>query len=278
MEPAIKIPQRNYFLPHHCVLKPESTSTKLRVVFDGSCKTSTNLSLNDILFVGPTVQDELFTILIRFRLYKYVFTADITKMYRQILVNEADRDYQMIVWRDTPEEELKYYKLRTVTYGTASAPYLATKCLQKLAEYEGKQYALGAKALKQDFYVDYVMTGANNLQEALNIQRELINILKKGGFPLRKWSANSIQLLQTVPKKDVETMINIGNDDGDEVKTLGLTWCPTSDKFSIKPNITKVNRITKRNILSDIAHIYDPLGLVNPVVTLGKICIQLWLL
>lgn len=74
----------HYFLPHHCVLKPTSTSTKLRVVFDASCKTSTGISLNDILHSGPKLQDDLFIILMRFRLFRYVVTADIQKMYRQV--------------------------------------------------------------------------------------------------------------------------------------------------------------------------------------------------
>ncbi|XP_070144684.1 uncharacterized protein [Drosophila kikkawai] len=83
--PPTRIPTDHYFIPHHCVLKPESSTTKLRVVFDASCKTTSNKSLNDILYAGPTVQSELFAILLRFRTHKYVFTADIEKMYRQNL-------------------------------------------------------------------------------------------------------------------------------------------------------------------------------------------------
>lgn len=75
-----------YYLPHHAVIKESSTSTKLRVVFDASSKTSTGISLNDRLLVGPTIQDDLFTTVVRFRTHKFVFTADIAKMYRQIRI------------------------------------------------------------------------------------------------------------------------------------------------------------------------------------------------
>lgn len=78
------IPKQHYFVPHHCVLKPDSQTTKLRVVFDASAVTSSGKSLNDIQHKGPTVQSTLFSILLRFRTHKYVFTADIEKMYRQI--------------------------------------------------------------------------------------------------------------------------------------------------------------------------------------------------
>lgn len=130
-----KVPDRTqatttYYLPHHPVLKPTSSSTKLRVVFDASIKSSSGLSLNNILLIGPTVQDDLFAIISRFRLHKYVMTADVTKMYRQILVDDAQTDLQRILWRKQPEDDIKTSRLNTITYGTSSAPYLATRCLK----------------------------------------------------------------------------------------------------------------------------------------------------
>ena len=97
-----------YYLPHHAVFKHSSSTTKLRVVFDGSSKTTNGLSLNDILLVGPNVQQDLFSILLRFRMHNYVLIADIEKMYRQILVAEKDCHYQRILWRDSPLEQFKH--------------------------------------------------------------------------------------------------------------------------------------------------------------------------
>ncbi|KAH8330128.1 hypothetical protein KR067_011209, partial [Drosophila pandora] len=124
----------HYVIPHQCVLRPQSTTTKLRVVFDASCKTSTQKCLNELLMVGPTIQEELYSTLLRFRLNKFALVADIKKMYRQVMVNEADRRYQLIVWRKDPSESLKLCKLNTVTYGTAPAPFLAIRCLKRLSE------------------------------------------------------------------------------------------------------------------------------------------------
>ena len=86
-----------YYQPHHCVFKEDSTTTKLRVVFDGSNKTKNQLSLNDCILIGPKIQDDIFHILCRFRIHQVVFTADIEKMYRQIAMNEPDRDYLRIL-------------------------------------------------------------------------------------------------------------------------------------------------------------------------------------
>ena len=83
---------RHYYLPHHAVVKESSTTTKVRVVFDASCKTSSGYSLNDKLLVGPVVQDDLFSIILRFRLHAIALTADVEKMYRQILHHPDDRN------------------------------------------------------------------------------------------------------------------------------------------------------------------------------------------
>ena len=75
--------QYSYYLPHHAVVKESSSTTRVRVVFNASSKTSTGISLNNILMVGPTVQQSLFSIITRFRTHQFAFTCDIVKMYRQ---------------------------------------------------------------------------------------------------------------------------------------------------------------------------------------------------
>lgn len=72
----------HYYLPHYCVTKEENFTTKLRVVFDASCKTPLGISLNDALMVGSVLQQDLFEIIVRFRTFKYDLIADIAKMYR----------------------------------------------------------------------------------------------------------------------------------------------------------------------------------------------------
>ena len=80
-------PESSFYLPHHCVFNENSTTTKLRLVFDGSAKTSTNTSLNDSLLLGPRLQHDIFDNLLRFRFHAIAMSADIEKMYRQIALN-----------------------------------------------------------------------------------------------------------------------------------------------------------------------------------------------
>ncbi|GBM68189.1 hypothetical protein AVEN_5157-1 [Araneus ventricosus] len=125
-----------YFLPRQGVLRPSSITTKLRVVFDASAKTTTGYSLNDLLCTGGVLQEDLFSILTRFRKHQYAFTADISKMFRQIEMNPHQRKYLKILWKEGPEVNVQVFPLETVTYGTTSAPFLATRALQQLAEDE----------------------------------------------------------------------------------------------------------------------------------------------
>ena len=105
---------QTYYIPHHPVLKPTSSSTRLRVVFDASAPTSTGTTLNDTLQVGPTIQSDLISTILRFRTKDVAFVADVAKMYRQVRINEADCDSQRILWRSSPELPIEEYQLLTV--------------------------------------------------------------------------------------------------------------------------------------------------------------------
>lgn len=69
--------QEGYYLSHHAVIKESSLTTKLRIVFDASAKTSSGISLNDTHMNGPILHEELLAIFIRFRMHPIVLTADI---------------------------------------------------------------------------------------------------------------------------------------------------------------------------------------------------------
>ena len=108
--PDLEIPiesSKSFHLPLHCVLKESSTTTKLCVVFDASAKTTSGVSLNDNLMLGPNVQEDLFEILIRFRFHKVALSADIAKMYRQILLDKGDKVFHRLLWKESPSSPLK---------------------------------------------------------------------------------------------------------------------------------------------------------------------------
>ncbi|XP_035918494.1 uncharacterized protein LOC118516625 [Anopheles stephensi] len=212
------------YIPHHAVVKESSTSTKVRVVFDASCKTSSGYSLNDTLLVGPIVQEDLLTIILRFRSYAIALVADVEKMYRQILHNIIDRNLLRIRYRKSPLDPISTYELNTVTYGTASAPFLATRTLQQVAHDHKDQFPKAVDPVLRDFYVDDLLTGATDLNEAVEVRKQITAMLDSAGFALKKWASNVPESLLDVPREDlaIQSMHEWKDESTDNIVTVQL--------------------------------------------------------
>ncbi|GFW00452.1 DUF1758 domain-containing protein [Trichonephila clavipes] len=263
-----------YYLPHHAVLRDSST-TKLRL----SSMYQPNqhirvFSLNDILMVGPRVQRDVYPILLSFRTFQIAVCADLEKMFRQIRISSEDTNWQRILWRDNPKETVKEYRLTTVTYGTSCAPYLSTRTLTQLAFDERERYPLASFATLHHFYVDDLLSGAATEKEAVELVWQLKEMMKKGGFNLRKWQSNSETVIKEVAEnKDLKRVQN-----DEEINILGIQWNPKSDFFSFTVSLLEERCIySKRDVLSEIARVFDPLGLLSPCNVFMKILLQeLW--
>ena len=118
--------------------------------------------------------------------------------------------------------------------------------------------------MKDNFYVDDGLGGSDSLNIATEIQRELIIILKRHGFNLKKWCANHPQLLKNIPFGDQEVDVDFNNGNTSTVKTLGLLWLPKTDHFCVKVKVNHQQAVTKRTATSDLAKLFDPLGLLAP--------------
>ncbi|XP_059223205.1 uncharacterized protein LOC131996995 [Stomoxys calcitrans] len=267
-----------YYSPHQCVLRPESSSTKLRVVFDCSAKTSSGMSLNDVMMKGPVVQDDLLSIVLRFRCYKYGITADVCKMYRQMWVTEEDANYQAVLWQPPESEAIQVYRLKTITYGTTSAPYLATRCLNMLGESCVAEYPMAARAIMSDFYMDDLISGTNKEKEIFELYHQLTSAVGTAQLSLRKWYSNSTSFLESLGSLEKEKTLRVN--EADIIKTLGIVWAPVEDTFRyVWPMFDVTRAVTKRIVLSELAKLFDPLGLINPVIVKGKIFMQdMWIL
>ncbi|XP_011859050.1 PREDICTED: uncharacterized protein LOC105556567 [Vollenhovia emeryi] len=264
-----------YYMPHHCVVKENAKSTKLRVVFDASCKSDSGISLNNSMMVGPVVQEDLTSILLRFRTFRYVLVADVVKMYRQILIDPSQTRLQRILWRDDKAFNVQAFELVTVTYGTAAASFLATRCLVDLADQQEKELPLGASRIKRDFYVDDLLTGADSKTEAINIRDQIIQILKSGSFALSKWGSNCPDLIKGVDGH-IDGLVTL--DKEGSFRVLGIAWDQRDDvfRFSFNPEQSP-GVLTKRSILSEVSKLFDPLGLIGPITVLTKLVLQdLW--
>ncbi|GFQ80403.1 DUF1758 domain-containing protein [Trichonephila clavata] len=267
----------SYFLPHHG-FRPDSKTTTLRVVFNASSKTTSGLSLIDILYKGEVLQQDLFSLLLRFRQHTFVFTTDISKMFRQILINPDHRDLQIILWKDSADGPVKTYKLNTVTYGITCASYLATWTIQQLARDEAENYPLAAAVTIRDIYMDDILTGSSDFQEFQLLQSELIGLFKKAGMSLHKWCSNAPEILTSIPKEEQSWDFHCQSSDK-IIKTLGVIWNPQFDYFSFKTVVNCQDSYTKREVLSIIARLFDPIGFIGSILTKAKLLLpKLWVL
>ncbi|XP_055523128.1 uncharacterized protein LOC129717289 [Wyeomyia smithii] len=283
VEEATDSQPRRCYLPHHPVVKESSTTTKGRVVFDASCWTASGISLNDGLFAGPVIQDDLRSIVFRCRTRPFMVVADVEKMFRQVYVAQEDRWMQNILWRFDMKEQPVTYELNTITYGMKPSPYLATRTLQQLAMDEHQKYPLASKVVQEDIYMDDLISGADDLTSACELTRQLNAMMHSAGFHLRKWACNHPLPLEGLPNEDLairESGVKLDPDP--TVKTLGINWLPKTDTFKLQfntPIVEVTKRLTKRTLLSVIATLFDPLGLVGAAITTAKLFMQhLWTL
>ncbi|XP_050058384.1 uncharacterized protein LOC126550574 [Aphis gossypii] len=165
-----------YFIPHHAVVKRKENDIKIRVVFDASAPSSSGRSLNDCLATGSKLQTDIGDILLRCRFYKYIFIADIVKIYRQIFVRKEDRVYQHILWRRSPHEQLE--------------------------QDNGPEFPLARQFLRSYTYVDDIIAGADTREGILKVQCQVVGLLQKGCFQLSKWASNCPEVLEGIAKED----------------------------------------------------------------------------
>ena len=270
---------RVFYLPHHGVSKLESETTKLRVVFDASSQCSNGMSLNQALLSGPKLQQDIVSVLLRFRLGKVALTADVKQMFRQIWIDKSQRDYQRVVWRFSEEEPIADYRLTTVTFGISPSPYLAIRCLLQLAEESTADYPLAARALQTALYVDDIVISVDSEEEARALRDQLDILLAQAGFPLRKWASSHSSVLDDIAvEARSASMLTFDSETDIFLKVLGLHWCAHSDCFSFQ--VRPLDRgCSKRIILSELARIFDPLGFLAPLTFAAKLLIQqLWVL
>ncbi|XP_031785976.1 uncharacterized protein LOC116417364 [Nasonia vitripennis] len=145
-----------------------------------------------------SAESDVTIIISMWRFAKIVFTADIVKEFRQILIHPDDVDWQRIVWRSDVSKPIEEYRLLTVTYGTRSAPYLSIRTLLQLASEGNVEFPLAAQVLRHNMYVDDAFVGADNESVAIEIRNQLIKLLSSAGMELGKWASNSSAIVEDI--------------------------------------------------------------------------------
>ena len=263
----------------HAVRKEHSTTTKVRVVFDASAKSSSGVSLIDTLLVGPTVHPPLIDVLLRFRFHRIALTADVSKMYRAIELVPSDRDLHRFVWRNDIKDPLVDYRMTRVTFGVSASSFAANMAVKQNALDFATEFPIAAKVVDTSFYVDDCLTGADSIAEATKLHTQLHALFTKDGFLLRKWNSSDAEVVKSIPAdlREVQSIQSLPAPD-QYTKTLGIEWNSNSDHFRLTiASLPSLKSITKRKLVSDIAKTFDILGWFAPAIIKVKILLQrLW--
>ncbi|XP_075990118.1 uncharacterized protein LOC142985756 [Anticarsia gemmatalis] len=271
-------PGKTWYLPHFAVCNP--AKPKIRLVHDAAAR-SHGTSLNDMLLSGPDLLQHLPGVIMRFRQHAFAISADIKEMFMQIKIREEDRDALRFLWRGdnrgnkTPEE----YRMTSVIFGATSSPCTALYIKNKNAEEHRETYPQAAKEIIRNHYMDDFITSFPTKEEAVRVSKEVDKIHKKASFVLRGWTSNDQSVLQHFDTDQENKILPIGSN---KEKTLGLLGETGKDCISFQlnenktpPEVLKDTRPpTKREALSIIMSLFDPLGLVSPVTTPAKRLMQ----
>lgn len=271
-----------YFMPHSAVIKPSSTSSPVRIVFDCSSSSTNNNSLNDCLLAGPNLNPSVLDIILNFRKHSVVFAGDLEKAFLNIRISESERNYLKFLWykddSNITDQRFKSMRMTSLPFGATCSPFILAATIKfHLRKYE-EQYPDTCKMLNNSLYVDDLYYGIDSVEKAFKLSTEAIHIMKEAGMNLRKFQTNSELLNLLWIKNGVVQDIKPHES---PLKVLGIIWDPNEDVFKLEMKSLieglKNPKNTKRFIIQTSAKIFDPVGFISPYVIRIKCLYQsLW--
>jgi len=248
------------------------------VVFDCAARYK-GTSLNDQLLSGPDLTNSLFGVLVRFRQEPVALSSDIEAMFHQVLVDPKDVDALRFLW--WPDDDLSKqpveFRMKVHLFGSTSSPSCASFGLRKTAQDNAGDFDHEViDTVLKNFYVDDCLKSVKSTEVAVKLREDLCALLLRGGFRLNKWLCNRKEVLESIPTPyRAPSVLDLDLDSNvlPTERTLGVQWNMNSDMFTFK--ITPKDKpFTRRGILSVTSSIYDPLGMVSPIIVTAKRLLQ----
>lgn len=254
--PSIPSGEKVFYMPHKPVVRETASTTKVRMVFDASAKPHPLAnSVNECMHTGPPLQPLLWDILIRARMSPHLLLADLEKAFLQISIKDRDRDAFRFLFNINGREE--HLRFTRVPFGAEASPFMLGATLQHHFDLQSEDLRETVTALKEDTYVDNLMKTAVDIEGLKRFKEEATMIMESAKFPVHKWESNVLEL-------DTEA---------NPSKILGYKWDKREDTIEINTEIkgnADKSQVTKREILSQLSSVYDPLGLISPTIVHGK--------
>ena len=258
------------YLPHRAVIRNDSSTTKIRIVFDGSAKCGRDeVCLNDCLMQGPNLIQLIASCLINFRTGKYAFSSDLEKAFLQIMIKEGHRDVLRFLFPVdplNPLSQIKVYRFKVVIFGANCSPFLLAAVITKhLYLYVADQHT--RDTLQRGMYVDNLFQTRNSPEQLIQLFHQCRKLFSDAGMNLRAW------------RSDLPELNGLANEHGvleesSEMKVLGMLWNTNSSTMKLQ-NKQKWSGVYCRSaVLSYANQHYDPLGVIVPVEIRMRLFLQ----
>ena len=274
-----KNPRRKgtYYWAHFPVLREDKLTTKVRIVFDGAAVYDRH-SINDYLYAGPLLINDLVDVLLRFRKHEHVVLSDIKEMFLQLSMAPKDRPYHRFLWEDD-NGELIIYEFNRHLFGKKDSPSLSLYGLRITALKKIDKYPLVHGTLEKSSLMDDMIASLANKQTAIDLVEQLISFFRdECGMRLCKFITNDDDILASVPADRRHPMMaELTTLKGTELvtKVLGVTWNITKDLLTLQiPPVPSPKCWTKRRILSYLHSIFDVSNFWLPIMLPAKIILQ----
>ena len=311
-EPPAITTDHTHYLPHHAVVRQDKSTSKLRIVYDASAK-STGPSLNECLYTGPKFGQSIFDILLRFRSHHVALAGDIEKAFLMLSMDKKDRDSLRLLWvEDTHVEQSKIlvYRFTRVVFGVSSSPFLRNATINHHIETYRQADPQFVDLFLSSIYVDDLVAGSGDVESTYHFYVKSRERLSTAGFNLRKFVTNSEELRKLIQSKEhqlesknkepkptpslgrpetlthteedqsyAKTTLGVKTEEEEGVhKILGIEWDVGCDslQFSLAGVTIALEDSdpTKRSVVSATARFFDPFGVVSPVTILFKMFAQ----
>ena len=268
---------RSWYLPFFV-----TKQNKTRVVFDGAA-TYGGVALNDAVFAGTNLLNDLVSVLIRFRLGKFACMADLSKCYFQISLPESQQDLFRLIWytdNDLDRGEIQRYRFTRHVWGINSSAYIALLAIERLIlENPTAASQLTLSMVENNRYMDDMLMTSESLTDLEMIARESMSLFESRGFKLRKWVANGLSksILSNIPQSELGSSIreiDLGSHPMPDCRALGVVWDVENDCLKVCRNSALSEVSTRRKMLRMLASHFDPLGILAPFLLKGKLILQ----